>query len=106
MIKLAAVQSNPQHATGASQIHCRLSNASHGKDNKKATGFCYIDSYMSEAFHFKKSIYVCLVMPIGITYIYCTSVCVCVNAHVIMTFVYACIHSILCGPARYTHPQD
>ena len=40
-----------------------------------------------------------------VLYIY-TSVRVCVNAHVIMTSMYACMDSIICEPAQYTYLQD
>ena len=35
MIKLAAVQNDPLHSAGASQVHRRLSNASHRKKFEK-----------------------------------------------------------------------
>ena len=37
-----------------------------------------------------------------ILYIY-SSVCLCFNVHVIITLMYACMDSILHGPARYVH---
>ena len=50
--------------------------------------------------------FVKVVMQIGIIHLYSTSVCVSVGAHVTMTFTYACMDSILCGPARYTYLYD
>ena len=65
------VQNNPQHSVAVSQIHCCLSNVLHQKSLKKLS--CTL-----------------------VLYIY-TFVCVCVNAHAIMTFMYACMDLFCVG---------